>query len=111
MAVGGRDWCVYHKQLTGVRGVPEDVGPLSTYLTRLMLHGCQQPVSPANCIAGPRCLRACSIAIHDALRVTWSSMVQDTEFQWRMGDVTLTQVVPSAKWSSIPNPDIQVQSR
>jgi len=36
-------------------------------------------------------------------------LLQDTELQWRRGDVTLKQVVPKGEWRSIPRPEIKVQ--
>ena len=36
------------------------------------------------------------------------SLLQDTEVQWRRGNVTITQAVPRANWFLIPSPAIKV---
>ena len=43
------------------------------------------------------------------MHICLACLLQDTELQWRRGNVTVTQAVPRANWFLIPSPAIKVR--
>ena len=103
LGLHGSNWHVYHMHKSGVRCSKDCLHDHCDYTP--LQHTCYSITRLVNpfLAALPPCRHmGASRQLHRYL------LLQDTELQWRRGDVTLTQLVHKGNWLSMPSPEIKV---